>query len=222
MHNLSREIKQLRLNSGLTQDLLAEQLHVTRQAVSNWENGKTRPDLDTLQAIAQICGGDLAALLGLPHKAEPDYITGQRKYWIAVAACGAILLIGIALHFTLLPRLQDMKITNWDMIPLLKYQIFVTPACYLALGWLIPTLLSLKLDLRPTQTVRILCTVSTVICLLICVIAICSLLISFSGVTLPFWSQIYPLFARHVSTVLFAVRKYIPFLFGLSAFFTWN
>ena len=222
MRDLSKGIKQMRQTSGLTQDALAEQLHVTRQAISNWENGKTQPDLDTLTAITEICGGDLGALLGLSRKEGPDYLTGQRKYWVGAAVCGIILLIGTVLHFTLLPKLQDLVKQNFDIIPLLKYRLMVTPVCYLALGGLIPTLLSLKLDLRPTRTVRILCTVSAVICLLICVIATCSSLISFSGVALPFWSQIYLLLARHVNTFLLAVRKYIPFLLGVSSFFTWN
>lgn len=222
MHDLSKGIKQMRQTSGLTQDALAEQLHVTRQAVSNWENGKAQPDLDTLTAITEICGGDLGALLGLNRKEGPDYITGQRKYWVGAAVCSVMLLLGIVLHFTLLPKLQALIKTDFDIIPLLKYKILVTPVCYLALGWLIPSLLSLKLDLRPTRVVRILCTVSAVIYLLICIIAICSFLISFSGITLPFWSQIYLLLARHVNTFLLAVRKYIPFLLGISAFFTWN
>ena len=32
---------------------MAETLHVTRQAVSNWENGKTQPDIETLSALAE-------------------------------------------------------------------------------------------------------------------------------------------------------------------------
>lgn len=47
-------IKKFREEKGYRQDDLAEQLHVTRQAVSNWENGKTQPDLETLQKIAQV------------------------------------------------------------------------------------------------------------------------------------------------------------------------
>lgn len=39
---------------GLTQEQLAERLCVTRQAVSNWENEKTQPDIDTLHNIAQV------------------------------------------------------------------------------------------------------------------------------------------------------------------------
>ena len=36
---VGRNLKRLRQRSGLTQDDLAERLHVTRQAVSAWETG---------------------------------------------------------------------------------------------------------------------------------------------------------------------------------------
>ncbi len=52
MNNIGKSIKKFRAEKGLTQDQLAEKLHVTRQAVSNWENGKTQPDLETLSALA--------------------------------------------------------------------------------------------------------------------------------------------------------------------------
>ena len=51
---VGQNIKKFREEKGLRQEDLAEQLHVTRQAVSNWENGKTQPDLETLQKIAQV------------------------------------------------------------------------------------------------------------------------------------------------------------------------
>lgn len=42
MNVVSNSIKKLREEKGMTQDELAEKLNVTRQAVSNWETGKTR------------------------------------------------------------------------------------------------------------------------------------------------------------------------------------
>lgn len=53
MHNIAANIKALRTARGLTQDALAAQLHVTRQAVSNWENGKAQPDIETLKKLSQ-------------------------------------------------------------------------------------------------------------------------------------------------------------------------
>ena len=37
MASVAKHIRKLRLERGLTQEELAERLHVTRQAVSNWE-----------------------------------------------------------------------------------------------------------------------------------------------------------------------------------------
>lgn len=51
---VGRNIRRFREAKGLTQEQLAERLCVTRQAVSNWENEKTQPDIDTLHNIAQV------------------------------------------------------------------------------------------------------------------------------------------------------------------------
>ena len=52
MAEIAKNIKKFRKESEMTQQELAEKLNVTRQAVSNWENGKTQPDIDMLQNIA--------------------------------------------------------------------------------------------------------------------------------------------------------------------------
>jgi len=54
MNVVSNSIKKLREEKGMTQDELAEQLNVTRQAVSSWETGKTQPDIETLTRLAEI------------------------------------------------------------------------------------------------------------------------------------------------------------------------
>ena len=56
MENIAKRLKKLRLEKRLTQDDLAGRLHVTRQAVSNWETGKTQPDIETLTQLAQTFG----------------------------------------------------------------------------------------------------------------------------------------------------------------------
>ncbi len=51
---IGENIKRLRERNHVTQEELAEKLFVTRQAISKWENGKTEPDIETLQKIAEV------------------------------------------------------------------------------------------------------------------------------------------------------------------------
>ena len=54
--NFSQNLINLRKKAGLSQDKLAEQLHITRQAVSKWESGASVPDADTLMQLCSILG----------------------------------------------------------------------------------------------------------------------------------------------------------------------
>ena len=57
----------LRTKNGLSQDELAEKVHVTRQAVSRWENGDTVPNTETLKLLSQLFGVSINTLLGSPR-----------------------------------------------------------------------------------------------------------------------------------------------------------
>ena len=50
---LGEQIKKLRLARNMSQVALANQLGVTKQSVSNWENDNILPSLDMLKKIAQ-------------------------------------------------------------------------------------------------------------------------------------------------------------------------
>ena len=63
MGTISRKLKQFRLAAGLTQEQLANELGVTRQALSNWEQGKTEPDLDMLKRICNVLQVDVRELI---------------------------------------------------------------------------------------------------------------------------------------------------------------
>ena len=54
--NLGETIKAHRIRCGMTQEFLAEQMGVSRQAVSKWENGTSEPTTANLLAIAQLYG----------------------------------------------------------------------------------------------------------------------------------------------------------------------
>ena len=63
MPKISKNIKKLRAEHNLTQDALAEKLHVTRQAISNWENEKTYPDIKSVVTLSDLYGVSLDFLL---------------------------------------------------------------------------------------------------------------------------------------------------------------
>ena len=63
MVEFGEQLRRAREGKGMTQQSLAEQLYVTRQAVSRWECGDRYPDLLTTKKISQILGVSLDDLL---------------------------------------------------------------------------------------------------------------------------------------------------------------
>ena len=54
--NLGDKIRQLRKGKGISQEVLAQYLGVSFQAVSKWETGTTLPDVTLIPAIASFFG----------------------------------------------------------------------------------------------------------------------------------------------------------------------
>lgn len=52
--DISEKILKLRKANNLTQEQLAEQLQVSRQAVSKWESGQAIPESDKLPALSDL------------------------------------------------------------------------------------------------------------------------------------------------------------------------
>ena len=71
MRDIGKNIRDLRIQKHMTQDELAEKLFVTRQTVSNYETGRSRPDVEMLAQIAETLETDVNRLIyGCPQKAE--------------------------------------------------------------------------------------------------------------------------------------------------------
>ena len=99
---LSEQIYALRRKNGLSQEQLAEQIGVSRQAISKWEGGLATPDLENLLALSRCFGitvdelttGDL-----LPARPEAHIPTAHRalslmqKLGIGLCLAGVLLLI---------------------------------------------------------------------------------------------------------------------------------
>ena len=60
-------IAALRQKHGFSQQALADQVFVTRQAVSRWESGETVPGPDTLKLLSRLFNVSINTLLGTPR-----------------------------------------------------------------------------------------------------------------------------------------------------------
>lgn len=68
-------VKNLRLSLGLNQIEFGEKLNVTKQSVSNWENGNIQPSIDMLIKISMVFSVETDYLLGLDNNRKLD-VTG--------------------------------------------------------------------------------------------------------------------------------------------------
>lgn len=84
MNNLGTKIKELRVAENLTQEKLAEELIVSFQSISRWENGISTPDISLIPVIARFFGVSTDHLFGLEdeEKEKPKKSDHLRLFWL--------------------------------------------------------------------------------------------------------------------------------------------
>lgn len=131
MANVGKNIKRLRTKRGMTQDALAERLFVSRQTVSNYENGKSTPDIDTLVKLAEIFGTDANELIYGPSVS----VERKREYRKLAVMAGLLAVTGAGIFM-----LERSGIMEWCMkrfigLPSMLLYMVIYPLTGLALGW---------------------------------------------------------------------------------------
>lgn len=144
MRDIGKNIRDLRQLKNMTQDTLAEKLYVTRQTVSNYETGRTRPDVDMVIKIAEVLETDANTILyGIP--APPERKTDLRK--LLIAACALVVLI--PLH-SWVGNITEWYRQTWYVVwPKLLLGIFLTPPLFLLMGWTLMQTLGTFTKLSP-------------------------------------------------------------------------
>lgn len=95
-------VKNARIKKEYTQEQAAEQLLVSRQTISNWENGKSLPDIISILRMSELYGLSLDELIkgdeGVMKKIERETRAAQAEKkiikfaWISIVI-GAVLMI---------------------------------------------------------------------------------------------------------------------------------
>ena len=130
MNDVGKHIKTLRKENRVSQETLADSLYVTRQAVSQWETGRTQPDLDTLEIIAKYFNVDILTIIyGKKQKSHIDeHIKKMHTRNMILFSLLAAVIAVIYLCFK--PHFQRMSSIHFDF----SYVIFfmsVRPLIYL-------------------------------------------------------------------------------------------
>lgn len=77
MNDIGNIIKTARISKGLSQQELADNLNVTRQAISNWENNISYPDQSIIVKLCKLLNVDIKTIYG--DKINKDYNKLIRK-----------------------------------------------------------------------------------------------------------------------------------------------
>lgn len=103
---LKDKIIMLRKQNALSQEGLSEKLNVTRQTISKWELGETKPSVDMLNEMSKIFNVGIEVLtnddIGLDSKKEKVKKPKNRKYILYI-----LIVILIAAVITLAIRIGN-------------------------------------------------------------------------------------------------------------------
>ncbi len=130
MRDIGKNIKSLREEKKLSQNQLAERLFVTRQTVSNYETGRSRPDVEMLARIADALDVDANTVI---YGIEPS--PEQRKERKKLAIAFLITLVLGLIWFIFTPLAKAYTHMYYATFPQLLLQFIVLPSLLLVLGW---------------------------------------------------------------------------------------
>ena len=94
---LGKQIKKYRSEKALSQDALAEKIYVSRQTISNWENDKSYPDVNSLVLLSKVFNVSLDQLIkgDMEKMTEQINNSADRKEYEHLSLAFTVLLLAI-------------------------------------------------------------------------------------------------------------------------------
>lgn len=95
---IGQELKDARVHSGLTQEVVAEKINVSRQTISNWENEKSYPDIISVIELSNLYCISLDDLLKgdskmIEHLEESTNVVKSNKKLIGAISLNIVVVI---------------------------------------------------------------------------------------------------------------------------------
>lgn len=85
---INMNLKRLRNQHQYTQEMLAEELDVSRQVIAKWERGESTPDLDLCVKLADLYGVTLDNLVNYDEEEEGLAVPPKGKHIFGAATVG--------------------------------------------------------------------------------------------------------------------------------------
>ncbi len=109
---VAKRIREERERAGISQEELARQIFVSRQTVSNWETGKTCPDVQSLLLMSNLFGVSVDSLVRgdaeTMSKAIENYELERYKIRMSMAVAAGLILLGAVMMAILVARGEDL------------------------------------------------------------------------------------------------------------------
>ncbi|WP_308698529.1 helix-turn-helix transcriptional regulator [Erysipelatoclostridium sp. An173] len=115
---LGKHIKQLRHEKSLSQEKLAEMVYVSRQTISNWENDKSYPDINSLVLLSQVLDVTIDQLIKEDIEMMEEQINQDdiRKFGYLSNIFAVMMLITIITPIPLVHYLSYLGLGIWLLI----------------------------------------------------------------------------------------------------------
>lgn len=106
---IGKQLKDARIHYGMTQEFVAEKLHVSRQTISNWENEKSYPDIISVIELSNLYSVSLDDLLKgdkkmIEHLEESTNLVKSNQKLIGAVILNIIFVILLVILSAFIPE----------------------------------------------------------------------------------------------------------------------
>lgn len=115
---LGKQIKKCRQEANLSQEELAERVYVSRQTISNWENDKSYPDVNSLVLLSEVFHISLDKLIKgdidrMREEIKKEEVTKLNHYGTILTVLFVVMLVSVV---PLVHWLGNLGFIPWGII----------------------------------------------------------------------------------------------------------